>query len=67
VTRVEVLHRVGLSRHRRRRPRGWRLGSGVTFAALTTSPTGLRTAAVVGVDSVAGTAESSTCVAPAST
>ena len=38
-------------------PRGWRLGGGVTYAALTTARLGLRTAAVVGVDSVARTAE----------
>ena len=30
--------------------RGWRLGGGVTYAALTTARLGLRTAAVVGVD-----------------
>jgi sugar/nucleoside kinase (ribokinase family) len=33
--------------------RGWRLGGGVTFAALTTARLGLRTAAVVGVDAAA--------------
>lgn len=39
-------------------PRGWRLGGGVTYAALTTARLGLRTAAVVGVDAVAhGAAE----------
>lgn len=31
-------------------PRGWRLGGGVTYAALTTARLGLRTAAIVGVD-----------------
>lgn len=31
-------------------PRGWRLGGGVNYAALSTSRLGLRTAAVVGVD-----------------
>lgn len=31
-------------------PRGWRLGGGVTYGALTTARLGLRTAAVVGVD-----------------
>jgi sugar/nucleoside kinase (ribokinase family) len=31
-------------------PRGWRLGGGVTYAALTTARLGLATAAVVGVD-----------------
>jgi sugar/nucleoside kinase (ribokinase family) len=34
-------------------PRGWRLGGGVTYAALTTARLGLRTAAVVGVDATA--------------
>lgn len=34
-------------------PRGWRLGGGVTYAALTTARLGLRTAAVVGVDAAA--------------
>lgn len=33
--------------------RGWRLGGGVTYAALTTARLGLRTAAVVGADDVA--------------
>jgi sugar/nucleoside kinase (ribokinase family) len=37
-------------------PRGWRLGGGVTYSALTTARLGLRTAAVVGVDPVAATA-----------
>ncbi len=31
-------------------PRGWRLGGGVTYSALTTARLGLRTAAVIGVD-----------------
>lgn len=34
-------------------PRGWRLGGGVTYAALTTARLGLRTAAVVGLDAEA--------------
>jgi sugar/nucleoside kinase (ribokinase family) len=34
-------------------PRGWRLGGGVTYSALTTARLGLRTAAVVGVDDAA--------------
>ena len=34
-------------------PRGWRLGGGVMYAALTTARLGLRTAAVVGVDDAA--------------
>jgi sugar/nucleoside kinase (ribokinase family) len=35
-------------------PRGWRLGGGVTYAALTTARLGLRTAAVIGADAAAG-------------
>jgi sugar/nucleoside kinase (ribokinase family) len=55
--RVEVVH-VG-SAARDIAPddsRGWRLGGGVTYAALTTAKLGLRTAAVVGVDGEASTA-----------
>jgi sugar/nucleoside kinase (ribokinase family) len=37
-------------------PRGWRLGGGVTYAALTTARLGLRTAAVVGMDAAAASA-----------
>jgi sugar/nucleoside kinase (ribokinase family) len=37
-------------------PRGWRIGGGVMYAALTTARLGLRTAAVVGVDAEAATA-----------
>ena len=37
-------------------PRGWRLGGGVTYAALTTARLGLRTVAVVGLDGEASTA-----------
>ena len=37
-------------------PRGWRLGGGVTYAALTTARLGLRTAAIIGVDASAATA-----------
>ena len=37
-------------------PRGWRLGGGVTYAALTTARLGLTTAAVIGVDHEASTA-----------
>jgi pfkB family carbohydrate kinase len=37
-------------------PRGWRLGGGVTYAALTSARLGLRTAAVIGVDDEARTA-----------
>jgi sugar/nucleoside kinase (ribokinase family) len=34
-------------------PRGWRLGGGVTYAALTTARLGLATAAIIGVDEAA--------------
>jgi sugar/nucleoside kinase (ribokinase family) len=37
-------------------PRGWRLGGGATYSALTTARLGLRTAAIVGVDPEAGAA-----------
>lgn len=37
-------------------PRGWRLGGGVTYSALTTARLGLRTGAFVGVDDSAATA-----------
>ena len=37
-------------------PRGWRLGGGVTYAALTTARLGLRTAALIGVDDASATA-----------
>jgi len=37
-------------------PRGWRLGGGVAYAALTTARLGLRTAALIGVDHAAATA-----------
>jgi sugar/nucleoside kinase (ribokinase family) len=37
-------------------PRGWRLGGGATYAALTTARLGLRTGALVGVDAAAATA-----------
>jgi sugar/nucleoside kinase (ribokinase family) len=37
-------------------PRGWRLGGGVTYAALTTARLGLTTAAVIGVDAEASEA-----------
>jgi sugar/nucleoside kinase (ribokinase family) len=37
-------------------PRGWRLGGGVTYSALTAARLGLRTAAVIGVDAEAATA-----------
>jgi sugar/nucleoside kinase (ribokinase family) len=38
-------------------PRGWRLGGGVSYSALTTARLGLRTAALVGADALASTAE----------
>jgi sugar/nucleoside kinase (ribokinase family) len=38
-------------------PRGWRLGGGVTYSALTVARLGLRTAALVGVDELAEPAE----------
>jgi sugar/nucleoside kinase (ribokinase family) len=37
-------------------PRGWRLGGGVTYAALTTARLGLATAAAIGLDPVATSA-----------
>jgi sugar/nucleoside kinase (ribokinase family) len=37
-------------------PRGWRLGGGVSYGALTTARLGLPTAAIVGVDAEAATA-----------
>ena len=37
-------------------PRGWRLGGGASYAALTTARLGLRTAALVGVDPAASNA-----------
>jgi sugar/nucleoside kinase (ribokinase family) len=38
-------------------PRGWRLGGGVTYAALATARCGLPTGAIVGVDEIAAGAE----------
>lgn len=37
-------------------PRGWRLGGGVTYAALATARLGIATAAVIGVDAAASRA-----------
>ncbi|HEY8438383.1 MAG TPA: PfkB family carbohydrate kinase [Candidatus Limnocylindrales bacterium] len=37
-------------------PRGWRLGGGVSYSALTTARLGLRTAALIGVDAAAADA-----------
>lgn len=58
-SRVEVVHIGSACRDiAPADPRGWRLGGGVTYAALTTARLGLRTAAVVGVDAEAsGSAE----------
>ena len=55
--RVEVVHVGSACRDVvAEDPRGWRLGGGVTYASLTTARLGLRTAAIVGVDSTAATA-----------
>jgi sugar/nucleoside kinase (ribokinase family) len=55
--RVEVVHVGSAARDiAPDDPRGWRLGGGVTYAALTTARLGLRTAAVVGVDAEAAAA-----------
>lgn len=56
-SRVEVVHVGSAARDiAPDDPRGWRLGGGVTYAALTTARLGLRTAAVVGVDAEASDA-----------
>ena len=56
-TGVEVVHVGSAARDiASDDPRGWRLGGGVTYSALTTARLGLRTAAVVGVDHEARTA-----------
>lgn len=53
-SRVEVVHVGSACRDvAPDDPRGWRMGGGVAYAALTTARLGLRTAAVVGVDDVA--------------
>src|SRR6478672_7725494 len=55
---LEVLHVGSASRDLTADdPRGWRLGGGVTYAALTTARLGLRTAALVGVDEAGAGAE----------
>ena len=52
--RLEILHVGSASRDiAPDDPRGWRLGGGVTYAALTTARLGLRTAALIGADAVA--------------
>ena len=54
--RVEVVHVGSAARDiAPDDPRGWRMGGGVMYAALTTARLGLRTAAVVGVDPHAAT------------
>lgn len=54
---VEVVHVGSASRDvARDDPRGWRLGGGVCYGALTTARLGLRTAALIGVDAPASTA-----------
>ncbi len=55
--RPEVVHIGAASRDvAEEDPRGWRLGGGVTYSALTTARLGLRTAAVVGLDPEASAA-----------
>ncbi len=58
-SRVEVVHVGSACRDvAAEDPRGWRLGGGVTYAALTTARLGLTTGAVIGVDAEArGAAE----------
>jgi sugar/nucleoside kinase (ribokinase family) len=54
---IEVVHVGSASRDLTSDdPRGWRLGGGVTYAALTTARLGLRTAALIGVDEAGATA-----------
>jgi sugar/nucleoside kinase (ribokinase family) len=54
---LEVLHVGSASRDLTSDdPRGWRLGGGVTYAALTTARLGLRTAALIGVDEAGASA-----------
>ncbi len=56
-SRIDVVHIGSASRDLTADdPRGWRLGGGVTYAALTTARLGLRTAALVGADAVAASA-----------
>jgi sugar/nucleoside kinase (ribokinase family) len=55
---IEVLHVGSASRDvTDDDPRGWRLGGGVTYAALTTARLGIRTAAILGADPKAVTAD----------
>ena len=54
---IEVVHVGSASRDLTTDdPRGWRLGGGVTYAALTTARLGLRTAALIGVDEAGASA-----------
>lgn len=51
---IEVVHVGSASRDiAQDDPRGWRLGGGVTYAALATARLGIATAAVIGVDATA--------------
>jgi sugar/nucleoside kinase (ribokinase family) len=57
VAAIEVLHIGSASRDiTDADPRGWRLGGGAPYSALTTARLGLRTAALVGVDAPAADA-----------
>ena len=52
--RIDVVHVGSASRDLTEDdPRGWRLGGGASYSALTTARLGLRTAAVIGVDGAA--------------
>lgn len=56
--RIDVVHVGSASRDLTPDdPRGWRLGGGVTYGALTTARLGLRTAALIGVDVTSATAD----------
>jgi sugar/nucleoside kinase (ribokinase family) len=56
-SRLEVVHVGSATRDiAESDPRGWRLGGGVTYAALTTARLGLRTGAIIGVDGEAAAA-----------
>jgi sugar/nucleoside kinase (ribokinase family) len=55
--RIDVVHVGSASRDLTDEdPRGWRLGGGASYSALTTARLGLRTAAIVGVDPAAAAA-----------
>jgi sugar/nucleoside kinase (ribokinase family) len=56
--RIDVVHIGSASRDLTPDdPRGWRLGGGATYAALTTARLGLRTAALIGVDEAGARAD----------